>query len=93
MFDGPVVNHTASNLTQILGWIREISIIGVIIGGAWRARGVWDDAKQFFKRIVRHMDAMEKFATEVVENHLKHIEEDLARMSKSDKRREDRETE
>jgi hypothetical protein len=88
MFDGQVVSHTASNLTQILGWAREVSIIGVLLGAAWKARGIWDAASLFLDRIEKHMTHMETFADTVVDNHLKHIERSLDKLTRSDDARE-----
>lgn len=91
MFDGPAVSNTAHNLTEILGWMREVSIIGFLLGLAWKARGIVDNISRFFDRITDHMTHMENFATEVVENHLKHIEDDMAELARG-RRRDDRAT-
>lgn len=85
MFD---TQHFVTQLTFIFGLLREISIIGVIIGTAWKARGIWDDAKQFFNRFSTHMTTMEEFATNsqhtldsLAANHLAHIETSLATLA------------
>jgi len=87
MLDGSV-QQTAFTLTAILGWAREISIIGVLLGAAWKARGVWDDAKQFLDRIEIHMTKMENFAEAVVNNHLVHMEEDMRLLAQAEKNRQ-----
>lgn len=80
MFD-PSTSNTASTLTEILGWAREVSIIGFIVGIAWKMRGFYDDAKTFFERIETHMVTMETFARTTTLNHLKHIEKALNTMA------------
>lgn len=74
-------NNTAQTLTLVLGWLRELSIIGFILALAWHARGAYDDAKNFFERISTHMETMETFAKSVVENHLTHMEESLKKLA------------
>lgn len=71
----------AGDLTLVLGWVRELSIIGFIIGLSWKARGWYDDAVTFFDRITEHMEKMEEFANVVVTNHLDHIEKDMKRLA------------
>jgi hypothetical protein len=68
-------------LGQISSTVRDFSIVGALIVVAWKARGVYESASDFFNRTVKHMDTMETFATTVVNNHLKHIESDLKKMA------------
>ena len=82
MLDG----QTAGRLTEVLSWAREISIIGAIVGASWKARGAWDDVVKFFDRLVNHMTRMENFADMVINNHLLHIERDLAEMARTQAR-------
>lgn len=64
-------------LTNVLVWARELSIIGVLVGFSWKARGMWDAGERFVNRIIEHMDKMELFATTVQNNHLQHMEDSL----------------
>jgi hypothetical protein len=79
----PSPSTTATTLTEILGWAREVSIIGFIVGVAWKCRGMWDDAQQFLERIGTHMTKMENFAETVVDNHLAHIEKSLEKLARA----------
>jgi hypothetical protein len=89
MFLDPTApSAAATTLTEVLGWLREVSIIGVIIGFAWKARGAWDSATDFLDDVKTHlavskvhMAKMEKFAEEVSNNHLHHIETALNTMA------------
>lgn len=78
MFDSP---STATTITDVLVWLRELSVIGVIAGVAWKTRGFWDDALKFIERIETHMTTMERFVQTITENHLKHIEKALNTMA------------
>jgi hypothetical protein len=84
MLDSQAANH----ITVVLGWLREVSIIGILLGISWKARGIWDAASLFLDRIEKHMAHMETFADTVVDNHLKHIERSLDKLTRSDDARE-----
>lgn len=73
--------NTGNTITEVLGWVREFSIIGAILTLAWKARGWWDSVTDGWERIERHMDLMEKFARSANDNHLKHIEDYLKKMA------------
>jgi hypothetical protein len=78
-------------LGQISSTARDLSIVGTLIVIAWKARGVYEAAANFFKRTSNHMDAMEIFAKTVVDNHLRHIERDIARIARQQVRATDSE--
>lgn len=80
-FEPSTPGTAATTLTEVLGWLREISIIGVIVGFAWKARGFYDDAQIFLNRIETHMTKMEEFAENVVENHMIHLQESLDKIA------------
>jgi|SRR5208337_106838 len=65
-------------VTTVLGWVRESTTILFLVGLIWAARGFFEDAKTFIKDIRKFMEVMTTFAETVVNNHLKHIERDLA---------------
>src|SRR6266478_2510376 len=73
-------------LGQVSSTIRDFSIVGTLVVMAWKARGVYESVSQFFDRTLKHMNTMEMFATTVVDNHLKHIEDSLKQMSDNQER-------
>ena len=75
------VGNAPQVISELLGWIREVTIIGTIMVLGWKSRGIWQGVVDFSTRITKHMDLMEEFAGNVVNNHLKHIERDLAKMA------------
>lgn len=71
-------------LGQVSSALRDFAIVGVLIGGAWKSRGWFEHAKQFFiklvailERLTTHMDVMEEGMKTLLTNHLTHIESDL----------------
>ena len=68
-------------ISTALIWIREVSIIGAILFFGWKARAAWQDVIDFTKEVRKHMRTMNRFAHVVVENHLRHIERDIARLN------------
>ena len=64
-------------LGQISSTIRDFTIVGFLIGGAWKARGVFEQILGFFKRLTTHMEIMERGMSTLLTNHLLHIEKDL----------------
>ena len=71
---------TAQVLTEFFGYARDLSVIGVIIAGAWKARGMWDGAADFIKNVNAFMRAMTESTDLLVNNHLKHIQDSAARI-------------
>jgi hypothetical protein len=69
MFSPPEIEVTA-----VLQWIREISIIGGILIFGWKARDIFQNVKDFTDAIRKHMTTMEAFAVRMETNHLRHIE-------------------
>ena len=69
-------------LGQVSSTARDLSIVGFLMGAAWKGRGVYESVTGFVDRIVKHMEVMEKFADVTVNNHLKHIEENLDVLSR-----------
>jgi hypothetical protein len=68
-------------LGQVSSTIRDLSIVAVLIGTAWKARGLYEEGVAFFKRCTRHMDIMEVSMNMLLTNHLSHIEKDLAKLT------------
>jgi len=79
MFASPETAPEA--ISQVLSWVRELSIISFICVFGWKARGIYGDITDFTKEVRKHMRFMNKFARVVVENHLRHIEADMAALS------------
>lgn len=76
-----MIDPTQLTLGQIASTIRDLSLVGTLLILVWKSRGVYESASNFFKRTSDHMDSMESFARTVVDNHLKHIEQDLKTLS------------
>jgi hypothetical protein len=71
-------------LGQVFSTIRDLSIVSVLIGGVWKARGLYEEGAVFLKRCSRHMDIMEVSMNLMLTNHLSHIEKDLAKLTGRD---------
>lgn len=67
-------------LGQVSSVLRDFSIVGVLVVGVWKARGVYETIANFFERMTRHMDVMETGMQTLLINHLAHIESDLKTM-------------
>lgn len=76
-----MIGNPEQSITMVLSWLREIMIIAGIGVLGWKSRGAFQSVIDFKDRVVRHMNAMEGFAETVLENHLKHIEKDLSKLS------------
>ena len=70
-------------VTSILGWLRELSIITGIVVFGWKSRGAFQSVTDFVEAIQKHMLFMEAFATRMESNHLKHMELYLYRLVKN----------
>lgn len=68
-------NQTADTIKTLLGYTRDLSIIGTLFLLAWKARGIWDAVSQFITKIQHFMDNMTEHADNLVNNHLKHLQE------------------
>lgn len=64
-------------LGQVSSALRDFAIVGVLVGGAWKARGIFEGGKNFFQRLTTHMDVMEKGMSTLLTNHLPHMEKEL----------------
>ncbi len=76
-------------LGQVSSTIRDFSIVGVLIVGVWKARGVYEDISDVFERFTTHMDTMEDGMAKLLTNHLAHIERDLSSMAQRQVRASD----
>ncbi len=74
-------NPAQLTLGEIAAAFRDFVIIGVIIKAAWHSRGFYEHAKSLKDRLVQHMDFMEKGMSTLLDNHLTHIESDLAKLA------------
>lgn len=68
-------------LGQVSSTLRDLSIVGILVGASWRLRGVYEKVSQFFERMTTHMDVMEAGMDTLLTNHLTHIEGDLKTLS------------
>jgi hypothetical protein len=72
---------TSLTFGQVSSTVRDFAIVAVLWKLSWATRGLYGDAKFFIKRVTTHMTRMERFATILLNNHLKHIEFDLKTLS------------
>lgn len=75
-------------IQQVIASFRDGAIIVAICTIGWKARALYQVAKDFFKRSLEHMDkvekgmnAMESGMSILLDNHLTHIQADLKSMS------------
>lgn len=68
-------------LGQVSSALRDFTVVGVLLTVAWKSRGIYDSAKDFFERLTTHMDVMEDGMQTLLTNHLTHIEKDLKTLS------------
>lgn len=64
-------------LGQVSSALRDFTIVGFLIGGAWKARGFFEQIMGFFKRLTTHMTVMEDGMQTLLTNHLTHMESSL----------------
>ncbi len=74
-------NPSQLTLGEIASTFRDLAIVAVIVKLAWSSRGVYEHGKAFFMRCIAHMDSMEIGMKTLLENHLTHIEADLAKLT------------
>lgn len=65
-------------LGQLSSSLKDFAIVGFLVGFAWKARGFYELASNFFTRISTHMDVMEDGMDRLLTNHLPHIEQEIA---------------
>lgn len=75
-------------LGQVSSALRDFTIVGVLVGGAWKARGIFEAAKHFFERLTTFMEVVQDDSAFIREgmqtllhNHLTHMEADLKAIS------------
>lgn len=71
----------ALTLGQVSSTLRDFTVVGVLLTVAWKTRGMYEAAKNFFERLTRHMTVMEQGMQTLLNNHLSHIEKDLRAMA------------
>jgi hypothetical protein len=69
-------------LGQVSSAIRDFTVVGVLLTGSWKIRGVYEAMKTFFKRLTTHMDFVEQSLNVLLTNHMTHIEKDLRVMAR-----------
>lgn len=70
-------NPADLTLAGVSSILRDLTVVGVLLRVAWKIRGVWEGAKNFFIRLTTHMDVMEGGMQTLLANHLTHIEKEL----------------
>ena len=73
-------------LGQLSSSARDLSIVGTLVLGSWKARGIYEAFTHFFDRVTKHMDVMENNISVLMTNHIVHIEESLKQMSQNQER-------
>jgi hypothetical protein len=75
-------------LGQVSSALRDFAIVGFLVGGAWKARGLFESGKKFFERLTTFMTVVQEDSAFIREgmrtlltNHLTHMEADLRNMS------------
>jgi hypothetical protein len=76
------MDPSALTLGQVSSALRDFTVVGVLLTTAWKSRGMYDAAKNFFQRLTTHMDKMESGMQTLLNNHLTHIENDLKVMAR-----------
>lgn len=72
----------ALTLGQVSSVLRDFTVVGVLLTIAWKSRGIYEDAKNFFKRLTHHMDFVETSLTTLLTNHLTHLEADIRKIAR-----------
>lgn len=78
-----ITNLSSINLTSLLGYLRDLSVILTLLTVVWKIRGAWDEVINFRQDCTRFMTKMEVHADTMVNNHLKHIEEDSKKIKEA----------
>jgi hypothetical protein len=76
------MDPAALTLGQISSALRDFTVVGVLLTVAWKSRGMYESAKNFFERLTKHMDKMESGMETLLTNHLFHIEKELKVMAR-----------
>ena len=79
-------------LGQVSSALRDFTVVGVLLTVSWKARGMYEHLTQFFLRLTKHMDLMERGMRTLLENHLTHIERDLDSLARRQVRATDEES-
>jgi hypothetical protein len=77
-----VFDPASLTLGQISSTLRDFAIVGFLLTVAWKSRGYYEIAKNFFSRVITHMDTTEAGMNTLLTNHLVHIEKDLKQMAR-----------
>lgn len=62
---------------EVISTVRDLVAIGFLTVLGWKARGIFQIAKESVQEVRDFMKRMDKFANEAVNNHLLHIEKNL----------------
>lgn len=74
-------NPAQLTLGEIASTFRDFAIVAVIVKLSWSSRGLYDHGKAFFERLDAFMVYMQAGMKTLLENHLNHIEADLAKLT------------
>jgi hypothetical protein len=74
-------NPSQWTLGEISSAVRDLGIFGSLVVATWKSRGMYESVKSFFVRCSQHMDVMEKGMSTLLDNHVKHMEADLAKIA------------
>lgn len=75
-------NPADVTLGQLSSTLKDLSIVGIVLVGGWKARGIFESVSDFFDRAVKHMDAMEKGMNTLLTNHITHIEKSVEKIAR-----------
>jgi len=68
-------SSTLTSVTDVLSALRDVAVIGGVLSLVWKARGMWEDGRQFIKSIKVFMETMSASTQTILNNHLFHIEQ------------------
>lgn len=78
-------------LGQVSAVVRDLSIVGILVGASWKLRGAYEAVVKFVERTETHMDVMEAGMDTLLTNHLTHIEKQINKMAERHVRASDME--
>lgn len=76
-----MLNPSQWTLGEISSAVRDFGIFSSLVIATWKSRGLYESGKAFFNRCVQHMDTMETGMKTLLENHVVHMEADLAKIA------------
>jgi hypothetical protein len=83
-----MVDLSALTVGQVSSAVRDFAIVGTLVTGVWKTRGIYEAISRFFERTSKHMDVTENGMISIqtsmntlLTNHLSHIEADLRTLS------------